>query len=163
VIVVADTSVILNLCFLGQEPLLPLLFGTVHAPPQVEAEFLRLAHVDARFQGLVFPCYIQHTTPLTTAHAWAHSPVLHAGEIAALSLALELGADLVLMDEAEGRAVATTLHLRNMGLLGILLLARQRALIPAVAPLLDRLQHGARFWMAPSLRSAVLRAAGEAS
>jgi hypothetical protein len=36
VIVVSDTSVILNLCFLEQEALLPLLFGTVHAPPQVE-------------------------------------------------------------------------------------------------------------------------------
>jgi predicted nucleic acid-binding protein len=40
VIVVADTSVILNLCFLGQESLLATLFGTMHAPPQVEAEFL---------------------------------------------------------------------------------------------------------------------------
>ena len=58
-IVVSDTSVILNLCFLGQEALLPLLFGTVHAPPQVEAEFVRLATVDARFQRLVFPDYIQ--------------------------------------------------------------------------------------------------------
>jgi predicted nucleic acid-binding protein len=162
VIVVADTSVILNICFLGLEPLLPLLFGVVHAPPQVEAEFLRLANMDARFQGLAFPGFIRRVTPEAKTYAWAHSPVLHAGEIAALSLALELGADLVLMDEAEGRAVAATLHLTSMGLLGILLLARQRALIPAVAPLLDRLQHEARFWMSPSLRSSVLRAAGEA-
>jgi hypothetical protein len=161
VIVVADTSVILNLCFLGQEPSLPLLFGPVHAPPQVEAEFRRLAGEDARFQGLVFPVFIQRATPLTTAHPWAHSPVLHTGEIAALSLALELGADLVLMDEAEGRAVATSLHLTTMGLLGILLLARRREVIPAVAPLLDRLQQEARFWMSASLRSSVLQAAGE--
>jgi len=47
--------------------------------------------------------------------------VLHAGEIAALSLALELGADLVLMDEAEERAAATALQLTTMGLLGILI------------------------------------------
>ncbi len=160
-IVVADTSVILNLCFLGQESLLPVLFGTVHAPPQVEAEFLRLAGVDVRFQGLVFPAFIQRTAPLTTTHAWAHSPVLHAGEIAALSLALELRADLVLMDEAEGRAAATALKLTTMGLLGILLQARQRSLISTVAPLLNRLEQEARFWMAPSLRTAVLRAAGE--
>ena len=93
-IVVSDTSVILNLCFLGQEGLLSQLFGTVVAPPQVEAEFTRLASADARFQGLVFPASIQRCPPKTTAHAWAHSPVLHGGEIAALSLALELGADL---------------------------------------------------------------------
>lgn len=160
-IVVADTSVILNLCFLRQEALLQTLFGTVHAPLQVEQEFLRLASLDPRFQGLQFPAFIQRTAPQTTAHDWAQSPVLHAGEIAALSLALELHASLVLMDEAEGRAVATTLNLTTMGLLGILLQARQRALIPAVAPLLHRLQHEARFWIAPSLRTAVLRAAGE--
>lgn len=160
-IVVADTSVILNLCFLGHESLLVVLFGTVHAPPEVEAEFLRLAGADIRFQGLVFPEFIQRTAPLTTAHDWAHSPVLHAGEIAALSLALELRADLVLMDEAEGRAAATALKLTTMGLLGILLQARQRSLISSVAPLLERLEQDARFWMAPSLRVSILRAAGE--
>lgn len=67
------------------------------------------------------------------------------------------------MDEAEGRAVATALHLTTMGLLGILLEARRKALIPAVEPLLHRLQHEARFWIAPSLRNAVLRAAGESA
>ncbi len=161
-IVVADTSVILNLCFLGQEPLLPVLFGTVHAPPQVEAEFLRLAGAGVRFHGPVFPSFILRTAPLQTkAHAWAQSPVLHHGETAALSMALELRADLVLMDEAEGRAAATALKLTTMGLLGILLQARQRGLIASVAPLLDRLARKARFWMAPSLRTAILRAAGE--
>jgi predicted nucleic acid-binding protein len=66
VTVVADTSVILNLCFLGQDPLLQQLFGTVHVPPQVHLEFLRLAAADPRFHELVFPGFIQLTTPLTT-------------------------------------------------------------------------------------------------
>jgi uncharacterized protein len=161
VTVVSDTSVILNLCFLEQQNLLLELFGTVHAPFQVEAEFQRLAASDRRFLGLQFPAYILRSAPLTTSHPWAYSPVLHSGEVAALSLALELGADLVLMDEAEGRAVATSLDLATMGLLGILLQAKQRTLIPAIAPFLERLQQEARFWIAPSLREAVLRAVGE--
>lgn len=162
-IVVADTSVVLNLCFLGHDSLLTLLFGTVHAPPEVEAEFLRLAAVDVRFQGLAFPECIKLAAPRNTSHSWSQSPVLHAGEIAALSLALELRADLVLMDEAQGRAAAGALALTTMGLLGILLQAHHRSLIPAVGPLLDRLEREARFWMSPSLRIAVLKAAGELS
>lgn len=161
-IVVADTSVILNLCFLGHEALLPVLFGTVHAPPEVEAEFMRLAAADIRFMGLAFPSFILRTAPKTTTHAWAQSPVLHGGEIAALSLASELRADLVLMDESEGRAASIALNLTTMGLLGILIQARKRSLIPSVAALLDRLEQEARFWMAPSLRANILRLAGEA-
>jgi uncharacterized protein len=147
---------------LGQQLLLQGLFGTVHAPLQVEAEFQRLAETDARFQGLAIPVFIQRMAPQVVSHPWAQSPVLHAGEIAVLSLALEMRADLVLMDEAEGRAAAATLKLPTIGLLGILLQARQHSLIHSVAPLLDRLDQEARFWMTPSLRAAILRAAGEA-
>ena len=65
------------------------------------------------------------------------------------------------MDEAEGRAAATALKLTTMGLLGILLEARQGSLISSVAPLPDRLEQDAHFWMAPSLRASLVRAAGE--
>lgn len=159
--VVADTSVLLNLCFLRQEAVLHTLFGDIHVPPQVAVEFQRLAKEDSRFQGLKLPAFIIEKAPLHLGHEWADSPVLHSGEVAALSLALEMRAELVLMDESEGRAVAKTLQLRTMGLLGVLLQARHKSLIPKLAPFLDQLQLEARFWMAPSLRAAVLAAAGE--
>jgi len=53
--VVSDTSVILNLCFLGHEELLTKLFGEVLSPPEVAAEFENLAASDPRFRGLIFP------------------------------------------------------------------------------------------------------------
>jgi uncharacterized protein len=58
VIVVTDTSVILNLCLIRQEVLLTTLFERVLAPHQVVAEFQRLATIDQRFKGLVFPSFI---------------------------------------------------------------------------------------------------------
>lgn len=161
-IVVTDTSVILNLCLLRQESLLVSLFGTVLAPTQVVAEFQRLAAVDPRFQGLVFPAFIQKAAPAGIAANLLNPARLHGGEIAALSLAVERGADAVLMDERAGRAAAASLELKTVGLLGILIDARQRSLIPAVAPLLDRLQTEARFWITPALRQAILQAASEA-
>jgi predicted nucleic acid-binding protein len=84
---------------------------------------------------------------------------LHAGEVAALSLAKELRAEFVLMDERAGRAAAKEMALRTIGLLGILIEASRRSLLADVEPLLDRLQKGACFWIAPSLRAAVLEAA----
>jgi hypothetical protein len=138
-----------------------LLFGEVKAPIEVKAEFLRLAGEDIRFQGLVFPAFINCVIPQKTTHQWADSPALHSGEIAALSLALELRAHLVLMDEAKGRAAAAALNLKTMGLLGILLQARKRSLVPSMGALLNRLEFDAKFWISPSLKTAILRAAGE--
>jgi len=161
VIVVTDTSVILNLCLLRQESLLISLFGAVLAPTRVVAEFQRLAATDSRFQGLLFPDFIHQAAPVVVVKNLPNFSRLHGGETAALSLAVERGADAVLMDERAGRAAANALGLKTVGLLGILLLARQKGLIPAIAPLLDRLQNEARFWIDLSLRETIIKAAGE--
>lgn len=54
-IVVADTSVLLNLCRIGQVELLARLFHEVVIPLEVAAEFDRLARQATRFQGLGLP------------------------------------------------------------------------------------------------------------
>jgi predicted nucleic acid-binding protein len=64
VIVVIDTSVVLNLCFLHQEGLLSALFDGLLAPSAVRDEFERLARVDARFRGLSFPSFIIVEDPI---------------------------------------------------------------------------------------------------
>src|SRR4051794_6520397 len=57
-IAAADTSVVLNLAWLRQDRLWPALFDRVLAPPEVQAEFQRLASVDDRFRGLRFPDFV---------------------------------------------------------------------------------------------------------
>ena len=52
-IVVTDTSVVLNLCWLRQESLLSAIYEDVLAPGQVRLEFDRKAATDPRFTGLV--------------------------------------------------------------------------------------------------------------
>jgi predicted nucleic acid-binding protein len=160
VIVVTDTSVVLNLCLLGLEEVLPTIFGEVQAPPAVKEEFLRLAKVDSRFASLGFPPFIVIRAP-RAIHQLLLTPRLHRGECEALSLAAEIHASRVLMDERAGRLAASELGLQCVGLLGILIDARRRNLIPHLAPHLDRLQTEARFWFSQSLRIQVLQLAGE--
>lgn len=160
-IVVTDTSVILNLCLIGQEELLPVLFGTIVALNAVLFEFERLAKSDRRFQNLVFPSFIELSEPGDLLPSLAAAKRLQAGEIAALSLALQRKADALLMDELAGRAAAVALELKPIGLLGILLEAKERSLISALTPLLDRLEDEAELWISASLRNAILNAAGE--
>jgi predicted nucleic acid-binding protein len=107
VIVVTDTSVILNLCLLGLEEVLCTIFGEVLAPPAVKEEFLRLVNADPRFTSLAFPTFIIIRPP-GAIHPLLLTPRLHKGESEALSLAAEINASRVLMDERAGRAAAST-------------------------------------------------------
>jgi uncharacterized protein len=160
VIVVADTSVLLNLCRIEQVDLLRALFAEIVIPPEVASEFARLAAVSARFHGLVLPAWIRQQ-PTTASRTMPGGLPLHAGEIAALSLAMELRADAILIDERSGHAAAQILGLKAIGLLGVLLQAKAAGYLPVIRPTIERLERDANFWLSSSLRERVLKVAGE--
>jgi predicted nucleic acid-binding protein len=163
VIVVADTSVFLNLACVGEVQLLRDLFATVYAPPEVRREFERAAQRLPRFTGLIFPDWVlirSSQVPLPPSLA---AEALDPGESEAIRLAAEIRADAVLIDEEAGRRAAESLGLATFGLLGVLLRAKQARCLPAIAPVLDALAVRARFHLSSELRQMVLRHAGEGS
>ena len=160
-IVVADTSVLLNLCRIQQIDLLQKLFQEIVIPPAVAGEFSRLASHAVRFQGLQLPGWIRQQSVSTVPASLRATPGLDPGELAALALALELRADAILVDERRGHQVAVQLGLRTIGVIGVLLQAKSAGLIPLVRPLLDSLEQDALFWIGSGIRDRVLRIAGE--
>jgi len=159
-IVVADTSVVLNLCCVQQEHLLASLFGRVLVPIEVASEFRRLAGADPRFSGLNLPAWIE-VLPSPVPSPELAAANLDLGETAAIALCLSQSADALLVDESLGRAVALRMGLRTIGLLGILIDAKSRGVLEKVAPVLEELERTAGFWIAPALRDRVLNLAGE--
>ena len=162
-IVVADTSVVLNLARAGHDGLLRALFQEVWIPPEVLREFRRQASENPRFRGLQPPSWLQVRAPATIPDTIHANSLLDEGEQAALALALQLHADAILIDEENGRAAAEQLGLNRIGILGVLLRAKVHGLIPSVAPILTRLAQDAGFWMSDVLRREVLALAGENS
>jgi predicted nucleic acid-binding protein len=162
-IVVADTSVILNLCRVQHDHLLRRLFLRVLIPDLVAAEFVRLSGTRPRFAALALPEWIEVLPAPPVFPPEVLQANLDAGEAAAISLCLAQSARAVLMDEALGRAVAARLGVRTIGVLGVLIQARRNGLIPGVGAVLDRLESEAGFWVAPELRAKVLQLVNEAA
>lgn len=128
-IVVADSSPLRYLIVIGQQDLLPTLFGAAWIPSVVLHE-LSAGSTPAVVRDFVAspPAWLQVRDP-APASIDAISPDLEPGERAALALARDLHADLVLIDDAAGRREAVSLHLRMTGTIGVLRLAAERGLI----------------------------------
>lgn len=159
-IVIADTSVVLNLCRVQHEHLLPALFETVIVPHEVATEFTRLAGSHLRFAGLQLPAWIQRENAPPPPREVTLAD-LDLGETAAIALCLSKSAFALLIDESLGRTVASQLGIKTIGTLGLLLEARKRGLLRQVTPVLNRLETEAGFWIARSLRQRVLALANE--
>ena len=86
---------------------------------------------------------------------------LDIGESEAIALALEIGADQILLDERKAREFAATKGLNLTGVLGILVAAKSRGLIPKVRPLIIVLRSRADFWLSEALCNRALQAADE--
>jgi predicted nucleic acid-binding protein len=86
---------------------------------------------------------------------------LHLGEAEAIALATDLNADFVLIDEQEGRQLASKTGLAVTGVMGVLLRAKRAGEITAVKPEMALLRHKAHFFVSPALEAKILSAAGE--
>lgn len=86
---------------------------------------------------------------------------LGAGESAAIALAVEMQATRILLDDLPARRLVQALNIPAMGSLGILLLAKEQGLIPAIRPLIEAMQQ-ADFRVSESVLLKILVAAGEA-
>ena len=160
-IVVSNASPIINLAVIGKLDLLHQLYGQISIPDAVHHEIVVLGAGQpgaADIAGLdwIKVCPVADRTAVISLCL-----EIDKGEAEALVLATELRADLTLLDERLGRTVASRLGLRTAGLLGILVEAKHRELVPLVMPILDELITKAGFWITGDLYGRVLRAVGE--
>jgi hypothetical protein len=86
---------------------------------------------------------------------------LDIGEAEAIALAIEMKADIVLLDEIEGRDVAAQLDLPVAGTLGILLAAKLKGEVPTIGPEIRLLRERGNFFISRRLEAEILAAAGE--
>ena len=158
--VVCNTSPLILLAKIHRLELLAQLYGEVIVPASVLEEMEakpgnEVEQVRTLLQSRGFR--LQRATERTLDEV---PPDLGAGEREAIALALEVMADLVVLDDQQGRYVARERGLPVTGTVGILIEARERRVIPSVRHELDHLIE-AGMWIDEAFYHRILQEFGE--
>ena len=155
--VVADSSPIVYLARINRLELLRSLYSEVFVPDAVWRE-VAIEGKELASEGWI--CVDNSVTVSTSENPLLEE--LDDGEREAFALAIRLQA-LLIIDEAEGRAVASKLGVKLTGTLGVLVQATRRGLLPRLKPELDRLMVETNFRCADDLIASALKNVGEDS
>ena len=160
-LVVSNTSPLINLAMIGELDLLRKLYEVVYIPQAVFDEIVikgegQIGAEDIKNSEWIKVLPVQNRLLVKSLFLQ-----LDIGESEAIVLAIEHSANLVLLDEKRGRNIASEFNLRPFGLLGVLVQAKKLGLILEIKPLIDKLRHVAGFWIDNKLYQAVLNSVNE--
>lgn len=160
-IVVSDASPLIALSAIGQLDLLSVLYSEVAIPPAVWQEVVVEGH------GLPGAAEVS-TSPWIRVIAVQDAEAveellgpLNIGEAEAIVLALQIHADLLLVDEDRARTIARQFKLNVVGTIGVLIEAKRKGLLQQIRPSLDALRSVGGFWISDALYREVLLDEGE--
>ncbi|HXU40200.1 MAG TPA: DUF3368 domain-containing protein [Blastocatellia bacterium] len=157
--VVSDSSPLIALAAINSLDLLQALYGSIHIPDEVYEEVA----VRGRYPTTAIasiPWIIRRTVADMQQVAQFRNSGLDPGESEAITLALELPASLLLVDELAARKIARQQGLAITGVVGVLIDAKESGLITSIKPLLGKLVT-AGFYCSPRLIAHALELAGE--
>jgi len=160
-VIISDTSPIANLIVIGQLDFLRDLFSEIIIPEAVNQEILFLKQSGKDIQAYENADWLKIKNPQDEAKVESLRKDLDAGEAEAIVLALELECDLLLIDERLGNKIAAEYGLHTVGLLGVLIRAKQKNIISEIKPLMIDLKEKAGFWIGQKLFDQILRDEGE--
>ena len=160
-IVVSNTSPIINLAAIGKPDLLKKCFGKVYIPPAVYDEITvkgsgEPGDIEVRTVDWIEVVEVKDTSLLLLLRK-----DLDDGEAESIVLSIQLDSDLLLLDEFDARSIASKLRLRFIGLLGVLMRAKEAGYVQKVKPLMNSLKKQAGFWIDDDLYQYVLNVVKE--
>lgn len=140
-IVVVNTTPLIALSLIDRLHFLQALYERVLIPPAVQEEALRGGSRGIGVAELKQADWIQVVELREPERADMLSD-LDRGEAEVLALALEVKADLAIIDERLARRHAKRLGVPLSGTLGVLLRAKRRGLLDQVRPFIEQIRRG---------------------
>jgi uncharacterized protein len=160
-IIVSDTSPVSNLILIERLDILQSLFAEVIVPSAVNTEILALKQFGKDLSEYENADWIKIIQPENLQKVKTLEIKLDKGEAQAIALALEINCDLLLMDERIGTNIAREEGLQTIGLVGVLIKAKEKRLVENVSYILFDLKDKAGFWLDVKLEKKILEELGE--
>ena len=134
--IVSDTSSISNLLQIGLIEVLHVLYGEITITPAVRRELYYLPEQEKQIEQID---WIKVKAPQDQGMIVRLLEELDLGEAESIVLAIEEQAKYLIIDEYKGRMVADSYGIKVVGILGVLIQAKKKEIIPAVKPQIDKL------------------------
>jgi hypothetical protein len=154
--VVCNSSPLIHLGKIGLLNLLAEQFGQILIPRAVWQEAVEEGEDDPDVKAIVSASWIKVQDIQSSQLFTAISAILDKGESEAIVLAIEIEADLILLDESDARKIAGLYNLKKTGLLGVLIKAKQQGSIQSLKIYLDRLRNTG-FYLSEEVYDGVLK------
>lgn len=160
-IIVSDASILINLAIIKQLELLKSLYDKVVIPDAVFHEIVVKGAGKPGAQEIQMLDWLEVKSCQDVNMVNKLLNDVDLGEAEAITLSLEMQANLLLIDEKLGRQKAKEFNIKTIGLLGILLDAKNQGVVSSVTSIMDRLRVEAKFRIGESLYQQVKKLAGE--
>lgn len=159
--IVSDSSPLISLARISQLDLLRHLYGEIIVPEAVWQEVVVDGAGQPGAETIRQAPWVRCIAVNNRTVAEALRQGLDAGEAEAIALAIEGSAELLLIDDRLGRESAQHLGVHCVGLVGVLVEAKQKKVIALLRPHLDALRYTAGFHISEALYHRVLADWGE--
>jgi predicted nucleic acid-binding protein len=154
-IVVSNSTPIIVLARIDKLEILQRLYGNIYIPIAVSQEVAFKGNNLLQRNPWM---KIKHVNDNLARDAFSVS--LHSGEVEAMLLTRQLGADLLIIDDGLARKYAKRLNITITGTVGVILQAKNKGIIPRVKPILDDIISNG-FFLSEQVRREILIVANE--
>lgn len=160
--IVSDTGPLIGLAKIDKIYLLKSITEEVLIPPMVHRELLGKVGDEADQIDMALSDFIQ-IKEVGTLEQEAEMALtgLGEGEKQAIGLAFNIEKDvLLLLDDRAGRESAERLNIPTTGLIGLLLMLKEKGLVEDVGPIIEELRNKG-YWISDEVINVARRLAGE--
>lgn len=148
-VIISDASTLILFHKIDELDILNKVYGSMLTTPEVAKEF-----------GEKLPDWIEVQPVSDIKYQQLLEIQVDSGEASAIALATEFDDVLLLLDDLKARKLAQRLALKFTGTLGIIYKAKQKEIIPAVKPLINKLL-STNFRISKEIVDEILRLSGE--